>query len=47
MSPMLLMNLSIRFIILQYIDLVIASAEEGVSKPDKKIFDIALSRANW
>ena len=32
--------------ILQYIDLVIASAEEGVSKPDKKIFDIALSRAN-
>ena len=24
---------------------IIASAEEGVSKPDRKIFDIALSRA--
>ena len=32
--------------ILKYIDLVIASAEEGVSKPDRKIFDIALARAN-
>lgn len=32
--------------ILKYIDLVIASAEEGVSKPDKRIFEIALSRAN-
>lgn len=32
--------------ILKYIDLVIASAEEGVSKPDRKIFDIALLRAN-
>ena len=31
--------------ILKYIDLVIASAEEGVSKPDRRIFDIALSRA--
>lgn len=31
--------------ILKYINLVIASAEEGVSKPDRKIFDIALSRA--
>jgi HAD superfamily hydrolase (TIGR01549 family) len=30
--------------ILQYIDLVIASAEEGVAKPDKKIFEIALER---
>lgn len=28
-----------------YIDLVIASAEEGVAKPDRKIFEIALSRA--
>ena len=32
--------------ILKYIDLVISSAEEGVSKPDKRIFEIALSRAN-
>jgi len=32
--------------ILKYIDLVIASAEEGISKPDRKIFDIALARAN-
>lgn len=31
--------------ILQYIDLVIASAEEGVSKPDKRIFQIALERS--
>lgn len=31
--------------ILNYINLVIASAEEGVSKPDRKIFEIALSRA--
>lgn len=31
--------------ILQYIDLVIASAEEGVSKPDKRIFKIALERS--
>lgn len=32
--------------ILQFIDLVIASAEEGVSKPDPRIFEIALERAN-
>lgn len=32
--------------ILKYIDLVIASAEEGVAKPDKRIFEIALQRAN-
>ena len=32
--------------VLQYIDLVIASAEEGVAKPDKKIFEIALKRSN-
>ncbi|MDE7294078.1 MAG: HAD family hydrolase [Oscillospiraceae bacterium] len=28
----------------QYIDLVIASAEEGVAKPDRRIFEIALER---
>ena len=33
------------FGILKYIDLVIASAEEGVSKPDLRIFEIALERA--
>lgn len=33
------------FGILQYINLVIASAEEGVAKPDKRIFEIALNRA--
>ena len=31
--------------LLKYIDLVVASAEEGVSKPDRRIFDIALERA--
>lgn len=31
--------------ILQYIDLVIASAEEGVSKPDRRIFEMALERS--
>lgn len=31
--------------ILQYIDLVIASAEEGVAKPDQRIFEIALERS--
>ena len=31
--------------ILQYIDLVVASAEEGVAKPDRRIFEIALRRA--
>lgn len=29
----------------EYIDLVIASAEEGISKPDLRIFEIALERA--
>lgn len=29
----------------KYIDLVIASAEEGVSKPDRRIFEIALERS--
>lgn len=33
------------FGILKYIDLVIASAEEGVAKPDLKIFEIALEKA--
>ena len=33
------------FGILKYIDLVIASAEECVSKPDKRIFEIALERS--
>lgn len=31
--------------ILQYIDLLVASAEEGVAKPDLKIFEIALERS--
>lgn len=31
--------------LLKYIDLVVASAEEGVSKPDKRIFEIALNRS--
>ena len=35
-------NLGIR----KYIDLVIASAEEGVSKPDRRIFEIALERSS-
>ena len=30
---------------LKYIDIVIASAEEGVAKPDLRIFKAALSRA--
>lgn len=34
-----------RYGLLQYIDLVIASAEEGVAKPDKRIFEIALNRS--
>lgn len=34
-----------KFGVLKYIDLVIASAEEGVAKPDKRIFEIALDRA--
>lgn len=33
------------FGILKYIDLVVASAEEGVSKPGRKIFEIALERS--
>ena len=33
------------FGILKYIDLVVASAEEGVAKPDRRIFDIALERS--
>ena len=34
-----------KFGILKYIDLVVASAEEGVAKPNKEIFEIALNRA--
>lgn len=33
------------FGILEYIDLIVASAEEGCAKPDRTIFEIALSRA--
>ena len=29
----------------KYIDLIVASAEEGVSKPDRRIFEIALERS--
>lgn len=36
----------INFGIRPYIDLVIASAEEGVEKPDLRIFKLALDRAN-
>ncbi len=32
--------------ILKFIDLVIASAEEGLEKPDRRIFELALDRAN-
>ena len=32
--------------ILDYFDAVVASAEEGCAKPDKEIFQIALSRSN-
>ena len=32
--------------VLKYIDLVIASAEEGVAKPDLRIFELAMERAN-
>lgn len=34
-----------KFGLLQYIDPVIASAEEGVAKPDPRIFELALERA--
>lgn len=34
-----------RFGILEYIDLIVASAEEGVAKPDRRIFERALERA--
>ena len=36
----------IDFGIRQYIDLIIASAEEGVEKPDLRIFQLALDRAD-
>lgn len=32
--------------VLKFIDLVIASAEEGLEKPDRRIFELALSRAD-
>ncbi len=32
--------------ILKYINLIVASAEEGVAKPDRRIFEIALERSN-
>jgi len=32
--------------IFQYLDLIIASAEEGVEKPELRIFELALKRAN-
>lgn len=35
-----------KFGLLKYIDMVVASAEEGVSKPDLRIFRIALDRAD-
>ena len=35
-----------RYGILRYIDLIVASAEEGVSKPDRRIFEIALQRSH-
>lgn len=34
-----------RYGIRKYIDLVVASAEEGVAKPDKRIFEIALGKS--
>ncbi len=34
------------FGVLKYIDLIIASDEEGVAKPDKRIFEITLERSN-
>ena len=35
----------IDFGIRKYIDVIVASAEEGVAKPDKRIFEIALKKA--
>ncbi len=35
-----------KFGILKHIDLLVASAEEGVAKPDKRIFQIALEKSN-
>ncbi len=34
-----------KFGIRKYIDVLVASAEEGVAKPDRRIFEIALARA--
>jgi len=35
-----------KFGIRKYIDVIVASAEEGVAKPDRRMFEIALERAN-
>ena len=35
-----------RYGILHFFDVIVASAEEGVSKPDRRIFEIALQHAN-
>ena len=35
-----------RYGLSQYLDLIIASAEEGLAKPDLRIFELALRRAN-
>ncbi|RKJ18050.1 HAD family hydrolase [bacterium D16-50] len=34
-----------KFGIWKYIDILVASAEEGIAKPDKRIFETALTRA--
>lgn len=35
----------VQFGIREYFDVIVSSAEEGVSKPDKRIFELALQRA--
>ena len=39
------MDASQKWRLLQYVDMVIASAEEGISKPDLRIFQLALEKA--
>lgn len=36
----------VQFRIREYFDVIVSSAEEGVSKPDKRIFELALQRAD-
>ncbi len=36
----------VQFGIREYFDVIVSSAEEGVSKPDKRIFELALQRAD-